>query len=272
MLDRLIEKYAGFGMSVIEATIIFIVGWYAVKIILHILSKMMRRSQIDAIIENFVISILNIGLKIIVIITVIAQLGVPTTSLVAVLTTAGAAIALGLQDSLKGIASGITILFSKPFVKGDIIEIDGYVGTVQEIQLLYTIVMTFDNKMVVIPNNDLVSSSFVNYSHEEIRRVTISLEMHPDTDIMQFKKALMKVIEKHPYALKEPAPCIKISDYKQQSVTLQVWAWASNEHFYEVNDDLLIAIREIYKEQKIKIPTQRIDVHIQQSDTDYENV
>ena len=114
MLDRLIEKYAGFGMSVIEATIIFIVGWYAVKIILHILSKMMRRSQIDAIIENFVISILNIGLKIIVIITVIAQLGVPTTSLVAVLTTAGAAIALGLQDSMKGIASGITILFSKP--------------------------------------------------------------------------------------------------------------------------------------------------------------
>ena len=156
MVEQLIHKYADAGINFLEAAILFVVGWYVVKMILRILSKMMKRSQIDAIIENFVISILNIGLKIIVIITVIAKLGVPTTSLVAVLTTAGAAIALGLQDSLKGIASGITILFSKPFVKGDIIEIDGYVGTVQEIQLLYTIVMTFDNKMVVIPNNDSI--------------------------------------------------------------------------------------------------------------------
>ncbi|UTY40001.1 mechanosensitive ion channel family protein [Allocoprobacillus halotolerans] len=266
MIDQLINKYADVGMKILEAAIIFVIGWYAVKIILHILSKMMEKSQIDAIIENFVISILNIGSKIIVVITVIAQLGVPTTSLVAVLTTAGAAIALGLQDSLKGIASGITILFSKPFVKGDIIEIDGYVGTVQEIQLLYTIVMTFDNKMVVIPNNDLVSSSFVNYSHEEVRRVTITLDLHPDNDIAQFKKALMEVIEKHPYALQEPAPCIKISEYKEQSVVLQIWVWADNEHFYEVNDDLLIAIREIYKQQNVKVPARQIDVHIQQSD------
>ena len=266
MLDRLIEKYAGFGMNVIEATIIFIVGWYAVKIILHILSKMMRRSQIDAIIENFVISILNIGLKIIVIITVIAQLGVPTTSLVAVLTTAGAAIALGLQDSMKGIASGITILFSKPFIKGDIIEIDGYVGTVQEIQLLYTIVMTFDNKMVVIPNNDLVSSSFVNYSHEDVRRVTMTVELHPDNDIPQFKAALMQVIQQHPYALKEPAPVIKIGEYKERSVSMQIWVWAENDHFYELNDDLWVAIRKIFKEQNIKIPAQQIDVRIQNSD------
>ena len=266
MLDRLIEKYAGFGMSVIEATIIFIIGWYAVKIILHILSKMMRRSQIDAIIENFVISILNIGLKIIVIITVIAQLGVPTTSLVAVLTTAGAAIALGLQDSMKGIASGITILFSKPFIKGDIIEIDGYVGTVQEIQLLYTIVMTFDNKMVVIPNNDLVSSSFVNYSHEDIRRVTMTVELHPDSDVQKFKSALLKVIDQHPYALKEPAPVVKIGEYKERSVSMQIWVWSENEYFYDLNDDLWVAVRDIFKEQNIKIPSQQIDVHIQQND------
>lgn len=266
MIEKLIEKYADAGMNLLETVILFILGWYAVKIVLHIFSKMMKRSQIDAIVENFIISILNIGLKIIVIITVIAKLGVPTTSLVAVLTTAGAAIALGLQDSLKGIASGITILFSKPFIKGDIIEIDGYVGTVQEIQLLYTIVMTFDNKMVVIPNNDLVSSSFVNYSHEDVRRVTMTVELHPDNDIPQFKAALMQVIQQHPYALKEPAPVIKIGEYKERSVSMQIWVWAENDHFYELNDDLWVAIRKIFKEQNIKIPAQQIDVRIQNSD------
>lgn len=266
MVEQLIHKYADAGINFLEAAILFVVGWYVVKMILRILSKMMKRSQIDAIIENFVISILNIGLKIIVIITVIAKLGVPTTSLVAVLTTAGAAIALGLQDSLKGIASGITILFSKPFVKGDIIEIDGYVGTVQEIQLLYTIVMTFDNKMVVIPNNDLVSSSFVNYSHEDVRRVTMTVELHPDNDIPQFKAALMQIIQQHPYALKEPAPVIKIGEYKERSVSMQIWVWAENDHFYDLNDDLWVAIRKIFKEQNIKIPAQQIDVRIQNSD------
>lgn len=266
MINKYIEKYADFGVNIIEALLIFVVGWYVVKIVLHIISKMMRRSQVDGIIENFVISILNIGLKIIVVITVIAQLGVPTTSLVAVLTTAGAAIALGIQDSMKGIASGITILFSKPFVKGDIIEIDNYVGTVQEIQLLYTIVMTFDNKMVVIPNNDLISSSFVNYSHEKIRRVTISFDIHHDNDIDALKQAIMEVIEKHPYALKDPSPDVKITGYKEQSLTMQVWAWAENEHFYDLNDDLLASIQNIFKELHVVIPAQQIDVHIKQKE------
>ena len=113
-------------------------------------------------------------------ITVIGQLGVSVTSLVAVLTTAGAAIVLGLQDSMKGVVSGIIILFAKPFVKGDTIEVGNYVGKIQEIQLLYTILMTFDNKMVVIPNNELASSTFVNYSHEDIRRVDMSMDVHYD--------------------------------------------------------------------------------------------
>ena len=126
--------------------------------------------------------------------------------------------------------------------------------------------MTFDNKMVVIPNNDLVSSSFVNYSHEDVRRVTMTVELHPDNDIPQFKAALMQVIQQHPYALKEPAPVIKIGEYKERSVSMQIWVWAENDHFYELNDDLWVAIRKIFKEQNIKIPAQQIDVRIQNSD------
>ena len=127
--------------------------------------------------------------------------------------------------------------------------------------------MTFDNKMVVIPNNDLVSSSFVNYSHEDIRRVTMTVELHPDSDVQKFKSALMKVIEQHPYALKEPAPVVKIGEYKERSVSMQIWVWSKNEYFYDLNDDLWVAVRDIFKEQNIKIPSQQIDVHIQQNHT-----
>ena len=162
-INKMIDKYTNVGMNIIDALFIFIIGWYGTKILLHIITKMMKKSNVDPIVINFVKSIVNVGLKIIVVITVIGQLGVSVTSLVAVLTTAGAAIVLGLQDSMKGVVSGIIILFAKPFVKGDTIEVGNYVGKIQEIQLLYTILMTFDNKMVVIPNNELASSTFVNY-------------------------------------------------------------------------------------------------------------
>lgn len=266
VLDKYIEKYTNVGMNMIDALIIFILGWYLVKIVLHFLSKMMKRSKVDPIIENFLLSILNVGLKVIVVITVIAELGVPTTSLVAVLTTAGAAIALGIQDSMKGIVSGFTILFSKPFTKGDIIEIDNYVGTVQEIQLLYTILMTFDNKMVVIPNNELVSSSFVNYSHEDIRRVTITFDIHYQNDVEQLKTAIMEVIEKQPHALKDPAPYIKISEYKEQSLTLAIWVWAKNEYVYELNDQLLLQIKHLFDRYHVVMPMKRLDVYVHRED------
>ena len=153
-------------------------------------------------------------------ITVIGQLGVSVTSLVAVLTTAGAAIVLGLQDSMKGVVSGIIILFAKPFVKGDTIEVGNYVGKIQEIQLLYTILMTFENKMVVIPNNELASSTFVNYSHEDIRRVDMSMDVHYDSDVELAKKIILRVIDEHPYALKEPIPYVRVSEYKDHAITI----------------------------------------------------
>lgn len=130
ILQTFIDKYTNVGLNLVDALIVFILGWYGTKILLHILERMMKKSNVDPIVINFVKSIANVGLRVIVIITVIGQLGVSVTSLVAVLTTAGAAIVLGLQDSMKGIVSGIIILFAKPFVKGDIIEVNNYIGKI----------------------------------------------------------------------------------------------------------------------------------------------
>jgi len=227
---------------------------------------MMNRSHIDPIVINFVKSIIHIGLKIILLITVIAQLGVPVTSFVAVLTTAGAAIVLGLQDSMKGIVSGIVILFAKPFVKGDIIEVNTYIGKIQEIQLLYTILMTFDNKMVVIPNNELASSTFVNYSHEDKRRVDMTIDIHYHNDVELAKKLIMNVINQHPYTLKEPLVYVRVSEYRENSIAISLRVWTETEHYYDLKDDLTEQIKKAFDREGIVIPYSQLDVHVHNSD------
>ncbi len=259
--EKMIDKYSNVAGNIIDAILVFILGWYGVKLLLHFLVKMMKKSQVDPIVINFVKSIVGIGLKIIVVITVIGQLGVPVTSFVAVLTTAGAAIVLGLQDSMKGVVSGIVILFAKPFVKGDIIEVNHYIGKIQEIQLLYTILMTFDNKMVVIPNNELASSTFVNYSHEDMRRVDMTLDVHYKSDIELAKKVIMQVLDQHPYALKEPLPYVRVSEYKESSIAISLRVWTKTDNYYDLKDDLTEQIKQAFDQNHIQIPYAQLDVH-----------
>lgn len=261
-IKNVIDKYSQMGTNIFDAIVLFIIGWYVIKIAIHFLVKMMKRSQLDPIVINFVKSIIDIGAKIILVITVVAELGVQVTSFVAVLTTAGAAIVLGLQDSMKGIVSGIVILFAKPFVKGDIIEVNNYIGKIQEIQLLYTILMTFDNKMVVIPNNELASSTFVNYSHEDIRRVDMSFDIHYESDVELAKKLVMQVIEDHPYSLKDPVPYVRVGEYKESAIAISIRVWTNTEHYYELKDDLTEQVKIVFDHNGIMIPYNQLDIHV----------
>jgi len=261
-LQNIIDKYINVGMNLFDALVVFVVGWYVIKLVMHIFHKMMQKSSLDPIIVNFMRSILEAALKIILIITALTTMGITTTSLVAVFTTAGAAIALGMQDSLKGLVSGMTILFAKPFVKGDIIEINHYIGKIQEIQLLYTILMTFDNKMVVIPNNELASSTFVNYSHEDVRRVDMVMDVHYESDVELAKKVIKEVIGQHPYALQEPLPYVRVSEYKDSAIAIGIRVWTQTEHYYELKDDLIEQMKRAFDANSIEIPYSQLDVHI----------
>lgn len=250
------------GQPLLDAAIAFVVGWYAVKILLHIIIKMMKKSSIDPIVISFIKSILDIALKILVIITTISQLGVNTSSLVTMLATAGAAVVLGLKDSMTGVVSGMVILFAKPFVKGDIIEVNGYIGRIEEIQMLYTFLMTFDNKMVVIPNNELASSTFVNYSHEDIRRVDMTFDIHYDSDVEKAKSIILDVISQHEYSLKEPEPYARVSEYKDSAMTITLRVWTKTENYYQLKDDLMEQIKKEFDKHDIAIPYQQMEVHI----------
>lgn len=259
-----IDKYAKAGVNILDAILVLLIGWYLIKFVIKLICRMMEKSNIDSIVINFIRSIADIALKIILGITVMTVLGIPVTSFVAVLTTAGAAIVLGLQDSMKGLVSGMTILFAKPFVRGDIIEVNGYIGKIQEIQLLYTILMTFDNKMVVIPNNTLASTTFVNYSHEDKRRVDMSIDIHYDSDVELAKKIIQGVIDQHPMSLKEPEPYVRVSEYKDSAISICVRVWSETDNYYQLKDDLTEQIKQAFDQNGITIPYSQLDIHLHQ--------
>lgn len=263
-MQKIIAYFETKGQNVIDALLVFVLGWYGVKLLIYIIKRMMKRSGADPIVTSFVQSILEVGLKLIVIVTALAQLGVETSSLVTVLATAGAAIVLGLKDSMSGVVSGMIILFTKPFVKGDILEVNGYIGKIKEIQLLYTILISFDNKMVVIPNNELASSTFVNYSHEEKRRVDLNFDIHYENDVKKAKKLIQSVIEKHPYTLKDEEIYVRVSEYKESAITLSLRVWTLTEHYFDLKDDLIEEVKAVFDKNHICIPYSQVDIHIKE--------
>ena len=151
-------------------------------------------------------------------------------------------------------------------MKGDIIEVNTYIGKIQEIQLLYTILMTFDNKMVVIPNNELASSTFVNYSHEDKRRVDMTIDIHYHNDVELAKKLIMNVINQHPYTLKEPLVYVRVSEYRENSIAISLRVWTETEHYYDLKDDLTEQIKKAFDREGIVIPYSQLDVHVHNSD------
>ena len=261
-MSKVINYFIDRAQVILDAVLVFVVGWYLAKILLHIIVKMMEKSKIDSIVISFIKSGLNIAFKALVIITAIAQLGVDTSSFVTVLATVGAAIVLGLKDSMTGIVSGMIILFAKPFVKGDIIEVNGYIGKIEEIQLLYTYLMTFDNKMVVIPNNELASSTFVNSSHEDIRRVDLNFDIHYENDVEKAKALILEVVSAHKDALKEPMPYARVAQYGENAITIAMRVWTKTENYYSLKDDLLEQIKQSFDQNGIVIPYSQVDVHI----------
>ena len=258
-----IKKLGIFGENFFNAVIILIIGWWLSKLLVSIVVKMIKKSNVDDIVISFIRSILNIVLKVIVIIMCVGSLGVNTASLVAVLTTGGAAIVLGLKDSATGVVSGIIILFSKPFSKGDVIEVNGYTGKVMEIQMLYSILLTLDNKRVVIPNNELANSVIINYSFEETRRVDLCIDVHYSTDIELAKKVIQEVIFNQPNALREPEPYVRVDQYKDSSIAIAVRVWGLTDDYYALKVDLLEKIKIAFDEKGIEMAYPQLDVHIE---------
>ena len=262
-LERLSESLVNFFPNAIKAVVILVIGIFAIKLMRWFLKRIMvRKEDMDPTLIKFVMDLLTWILRVFLFIMVVNALGVETSAFVAVIGAAGLAIGLSLQGSLSNFAGGILIILFKPFRVGDFIEGQGEGGTVREIQILYTIIVTPTNQVVYIPNGSLSNGNIKNYSKESIRKAEIIIGVGYSSNITQVKEALQRVIDMDETILKDPAPIIRIKELADSSVNFQVFVWAANGDYWQMLSDFKENAKVEFDKQGIEIPFPQRDLNV----------
>lgn len=246
----------------ITALLLLVVGLWIIKRLTIFIQKLMRKKGVDASLQTFLSSLINISLKVLLVITVLSQVGIETTSFIAALGAAGLAVGLALQGSLSNFAGGALILFFKPFKVGDIIKAQGEVGEVSEIQILVTKLATAGNKTAILPNGPLANGNIVNYNQDGRTRLDLNFGISYDSDIKLARKTLMEVMRKHPDVLNDPEPSVNVLELAESSVNLIVRPWANPKKYWDVYFGVLEDGKEALDKAGITIPFPQRDVHI----------
>jgi small conductance mechanosensitive channel len=240
--------------KVLMALAVLIIGLLIIKVFVNTTKKVLSKREVDITLQKFLLNLLNWVLKILLFITVVAKLGIETTSFAAILASAGLAIGLALQGSLANFAGGILIIIFKPIKIGDFIEAQGVSGTVKEIEIFTTKLNTTDNKEIIIPNGALSNGNIVNYSTEATRRVDFTFGVGYDSDIKKTKEVISHVINSHPLVLKEPAPAVNLSELADSSINFFTRGWVKKEDYWTVKFDVLEQTKEALDAAGIEIP------------------
>jgi small conductance mechanosensitive channel len=237
-----------YSPKIVVAFFILFVGHYAIKIFKKLVDRKVKKGDFEPTLSKFLINILIWLLRVLLFVTFISKLGIETASFVAIIGAAGLAIGLSLQGSLSNFAGGILIILFKPFEVGDSIEAQGVSGTVLEIQIFVTKLLTSNNQTVFIPNGALSNGNIINHSVEGIRRADLSISVSYDADLKKVKDIIQNILDNNQKILKEPAPAIDVVALTDISVKLAVRPWATNENFSKVNYETLESCKtELHK-------------------------
>ncbi len=258
--NKLLDMLPSIGFAVF----VFVLGIIFSKLILHIFKRFMQRVNVDSAAVDFLSSILKILLYVITLIIALSILNIPMTSLIAVLSAAGLAVGLALQNSLSNLAGGFIILFSKPFKAGDYVETNSSSGTVESVSILYTKILTYDNKTIYIPNGSVANSQITNYSEKDKRRVDFEFGISYSDDLEQAKKIITDIAEKHELVLDTPEPpFVRLGIQAEDSLQIIVRLWVATENYWQVKFDITELVNQGFAENNITIPFRQLDVHIQ---------
>ncbi|MEE1897803.1 mechanosensitive ion channel [Flavobacterium rakeshii] len=265
--DWFVNLVLEYTPKILVAAGILIGGLIAIKLIRAIIVKVMKKREMDPTAVRFLLDILTWALRVMLFITVIGELGVQTSSFVAILGAAGLAIGLSLQGSLSNFAGGILIITFKPFRVGDYIEAQGEGGTVNEIQIFATKLTTPSNQVIYIPNGSLSNGNIKNYSKELTRRGEIIVGAGYGSNMKHVKDVLTKIVAEEPKILDEPAPIIRVKALADNSVNFQILAWAKNEDYWQMLSDVQENVKLMFDQEKIEIPFPQRDIVIRNLDT-----
>ncbi|MFT4900410.1 MAG: small conductance mechanosensitive channel [Flavobacteriales bacterium] len=252
------------GPRFIGAILILLIGLYVAKFLEKVLGKMMHKSNVDASLVYFIKGLIGALLKTLVIITFLGMVGVQVTSFIALLGALGLAVGMALSGTLQNFAGGVIILVFKPFKIGDLVEAQGHLGTVKEIKIFVTVLLTPDNKTVIVPNGPLSNGDLTNYTTEGKIRVDLVMGISYKANVKNARAALVKVMNEHPKVLQNPKPFVGVLEFGDNSVNLAVRPYSAPQDYWEVYFDIYEAGKEALDAANIEIPFPQMDLHVKE--------
>lgn len=263
ILDYFLGKLSGFGSNLLTAAIVALVGWYVIKFLVKAFSKILFKSKLDDSVASFLSSLISMALKVILVITVITTLGVQMSSIVALVGSAGLAIGLALQGCLSNFAGGVLILVLKPFKVGDyIIDGLGNEGTVTNIDIIYTKLLTSDNRAVIVPNGSLANATLINVTQEKIRRLDFNVSVDYSENIDKVKGILMELAEKDDFVLKDQDYLAFVNKFDPSAINMTLRVWVTSENYWTAKAEIQEMIKLSFDRNNIVIPYDKLDVNV----------
>ncbi|MEM9556048.1 MAG: mechanosensitive ion channel domain-containing protein [Acidobacteriota bacterium] len=262
-LQQLTQEYlVPYSIALVQAILIFVIGRFVAGLVVRLISKLLERSKLDEMLIDFITSILKALLLLVVIVAALNELGVDTTSLVALIGAAGLAIGLALQGSLQNFSAGSLLVFFRPIKVGEFVEVAGVSGVVEEIQIFQTQLRTGDNKLVIVPNSQIYGSVITNYSRKPTRRVDMVFGIGYEDDIDRAREVMQGILDADERILDDPAPTIAVSELADSSVNFVVRPWVGTDDYWAVLFDTTEAVKKAFDAEGISIPYPQMDVHL----------
>ena len=264
-LDWANSDFVSVLIGILVGILILFVGRWLSRVITRYASRSMERAHVDDMVIRFTKTLIYVGLMVAVVIAALNAAGIHTTSLTALLASAGVAIGLALKDSLANLAAGVMILIFKPYRTNDYVEAAGISGSVEEVSIFNTILHTADNVQVIVPNSAVISSSIKNYSANDLRRVDLVAGIGYEDNIGTARDVLMDIMTSHPLVLDEPAPAVAVLELADSSVNLAVRPWARTVDYAQVRSEMLEQMKLQFDEAGISMPYPQQDVYVHQA-------
>ena len=261
VIASLVQHGSELGWTLLKALLVFIVGRFLINLVNKLVKSLLAKRNVEPSVKSFVGSLVNVGLTILLIVSVVGALGVQTTSFAALLASAGVAVGMALSGNLSNFAGGLIILLFKPFKVGDYVEAQGTGGTVSEIQIFHTILKTPDNKVVYVPNGALSSGTVTNYSTQTERRVDWTFNVSYGADFDKVKQVIEALLECDMRVKKTPAPFIALNALADSSVNIVVRVWVDSADYWDVFFDMNKTVYEAFNATGIEFPFPQLTVH-----------
>lgn len=264
--DLAIVYASEYGLKIVAAIAIFFIGKWGVRKITAFTKKLMLKAEVDLTLVEFLENVIYFALLIVIILASLNALGINTTSFLAVFGAASLAIGLALKDSLSNIGAAVLIIIFRPFRVGDFIDAAGASGTIEQINLFSTIMVTPDNKTIMIPNSSIIGSNITNYSSKPTRRVNLVFGIDYGDDLKLAKDILNRIANEDERVLQDPAPFVAVGELADNSVNFVVRVWVKTEQYWDVHFDLLEKVKLAFDAEGISIPFPQMNIHIQKEE------